>query len=136
MILRGSHNQTNGSIPPAFDPATITLNAIGVNVSGNLVYATGYDKVVELGETIDVTLTGSITPNDESEITNRMIEINIGSDPGISFESNTFSLPDAGVSDERSYQAKADVNNNGNPATINSIIRKLKFLPALRRCAG
>lgn len=128
MIIRGSHNSgSNGSQPPEFDPATMYLAALSVNVSGGDVATAGLDKIVELGESINVTLSGSITPNDETSISNRRIEVDEGVESDIPFSTNSFSVSDTGVTASRKYQGKADVDNNGNPTTINSVMRELLF---------
>lgn len=132
MIIRGNHANSNGSIPPVFNPATIVLNPLGTSKTGDDVVALGYNKIVELGESVDITLAGTITPNDETQIDNRIVEIDQGAESGFTFQANAYSLSDAGLLSQRSYQSKADVNNNGTPTTITSIMRSILFqLPVL-----
>jgi hypothetical protein len=132
MIIRGNHFNPNSSVPPVFNGATVTLNSLGLSVSGNNVASYGYDKIVELGTSVNVTISGTVTPNDETSISNRRIEVDLGARADLAFTGNSFTTTDNGVSEESSYQGKILVDNNGDPTTVASVIRDVKFqLPAL-----
>jgi hypothetical protein len=132
MIIRGQHSKGDGSVtpPPPFIPATISLNPIGVNVSGDNVLTSGVNKIVETGQTITATLSGSITPNSETEFDNSWVEVKNGALPNIPFIKNivhAFSVNNEGVTDNTSYRARIEVGNDGNPAIVSSSSRSLLF---------
>jgi len=93
----------------AFIPATISIN-------GNV--------TKEVGVTFDLTISGSVTHNDETVFSNGRIERSDTSE--ISFSGDTsYNETDSGLYGTspgliESYVAKIDVNNNGEPGTIQS----------------